>query len=149
MKKHNLKIAIHKFLIKRGKTLSTIGIINLLILCVTMIFFPEKGKNKYSDLVMYITLTNYIMSNLILFLYFGFEMLMPDIDIEEEDPNESTEIYNSSTQWIVNFSYDGKYQMRILEGESEKSVRNNFLSVRPSARITNIICLTSNPNFKS
>lgn len=49
--------------------------------------------------------------------------------------------HSSNTEWMVNFIYGGKEQMRILQGENENMVRERFMSARPSAKITGIMCL--------
>lgn len=49
--------------------------------------------------------------------------------------------HSSNTEWIVNFIYGGKEQRRILQGENENIVRDKFMSVRSSAKITSVICL--------
>jgi len=49
--------------------------------------------------------------------------------------------HSSNTEWLVNFTNYGKLETRILQGESEEIVKERFLSVRPNARINNIVCL--------
>ena len=49
--------------------------------------------------------------------------------------------HSSNTEWLVNFNCYGKNETRILQGESENIVRQRFLSVKPNAKITNIVCL--------
>jgi hypothetical protein len=49
--------------------------------------------------------------------------------------------HSSNTEWLVNFTNYGKYENRILQGESEEIVRERFMCVRPNAIINTIVCL--------
>ncbi len=49
--------------------------------------------------------------------------------------------YSHNTEWIVNYTNYNKSETRIFRGESEKIIRERFLSFRPNAIINEVVCL--------
>jgi hypothetical protein len=49
--------------------------------------------------------------------------------------------HSSNTEWLINFTNYGKSETIILQGKNDEIVKERFLSVRPNARINNIVCL--------
>lgn len=53
--------------------------------------------------------------------------------------SKKEEIFATDTQWLVNYTQHSRTENRILQGESEKVVRERFLSVNYNARINSVI----------
>ena len=55
--------------------------------------------------------------------------------------NKHVVSHSSNTEWLVNFTNYGESENRILQGESERIIRERFMCIRPNARINSIVCL--------